>query len=175
MKLTDEQVKNILDIWNATTWEGIDMGTAEGDYQRTISLIKENGPNHSVKANLYLPYYDYKIMLPSPIVYADDPMYKTTTKSEDIMKITVGNVPSTWRAVANIKEVIFNDPATIVYWEDGTKTVVKAHDDEFSKEHGLAMAIARKYFNGNRGSFKRTVEEAKDFSKGRGDGKAKED
>ena len=34
----------------------------------------------------------------------------------------------------NIKEVIFNDPATIVYWEDGTKTVVKCHNETFDEE-----------------------------------------
>ena len=59
-----------------------------------------------------------------------------------------------------IREVIFDDPATIVYWTDNTKTVVKTHEEEFSKEHGLAMAIARKYFQGNRTQFLETVENA---------------
>lgn len=44
-----------------------------------------------------------------------------------------------------IKDVIFNDPATIVLWQDGTKTVVKAnHGDTFDPEKGLAMAFAKK-------------------------------
>jgi hypothetical protein len=44
-----------------------------------------------------------------------------------------------------IKDVIFNDPATIVLWEDGTKTVVKTQDgDEYDPEKGLAMAISKK-------------------------------
>ena len=51
------------------------------------------------------------------------------------------------------KNVIFNDPATIVFWEDGTKTVVKCQDgDEFDPEKGLAMAIAKKAY-GNKGSY----------------------
>lgn len=51
--------------------------------------------------------------------------------------------------VPNISRVIFNDPATIVYWEDKTKTVVKCNEaDEFDEEKGLAMAIAEKYFGG---------------------------
>lgn len=29
-----------------------------------------------------------------------------------------------------IKNVIFNDPATIVFWKDGTKTVVKCQKDK---------------------------------------------
>ena len=43
-----------------------------------------------------------------------------------------------------IENVIFNDPATIVFWQDGTKTVVKAHDGVFDPEKGLAMAISKK-------------------------------
>lgn len=42
------------------------------------------------------------------------------------------------------KEVIFNDPATIVIWADGSKTVVKANDEKFDPEKGLAMAISKK-------------------------------
>lgn len=48
-----------------------------------------------------------------------------------------------------IKKVIFNDPATIVFWSDGTKTVVKCDErDEFDPEKGLAMAICKKHFGG---------------------------
>lgn len=51
------------------------------------------------------------------------------------------------------KEVIYNDPATIVFWEDGTKTIVKCQPgDTFSKELGLAMAIAKKV-HGNKGNY----------------------
>ena len=47
----------------------------------------------------------------------------------------------------NIRKVIFNDPATIVFWLDGTKTIVKKADDEsWDPEKGLAMAIIKKYF-----------------------------
>lgn len=61
-----------------------------------------------------------------------------------------------WRyrkAMSKIKNVIFNDPATIVFWSDGTKTVVKCgKDDTFDPEKGLAMAIS-KYFFDNAGYF----------------------
>lgn len=71
-----------------------------------------------------------------------------------------------WHFMPGINRIIFNDPATIVYWADGTKTVVKTHDEEFSEEHGLAMAFAKKvletsYGNKNpRAGFKRLVREA---------------
>ena len=51
-----------------------------------------------------------------------------------------------------IKNVIFNAPATIVFWMDGTKTVVKAVNEDFDPEKGLAMAIAKKAF-GNNGNY----------------------
>lgn len=54
-----------------------------------------------------------------------------------------------------IKNVIFNDPATIVFWNDGTKTVVKAEDEDFDPEKGLAMAISKKFL-GNQGNYYET-------------------
>lgn len=56
-----------------------------------------------------------------------------------------------------IKKVIFNGPATVVYWGDGTKTVVKcSKDDEFDPEKGLAMAIAKKFF-GNENGYSKNI------------------
>lgn len=52
-----------------------------------------------------------------------------------------------------IKNVIFNDPATIVLWNDGTKTVVKrGKNDTYDPEKGLAMAISKKTL-GNNGNY----------------------
>ena len=55
--------------------------------------------------------------------------------------------------VPSIKQVIFHDPATIVYWADGTRTVVKCQDgDIYDPEKGLAMAIYKKAL-GNKGNY----------------------
>ena len=52
-----------------------------------------------------------------------------------------------------IKKVIFNDPATIIFWEDGSKTVVKCQPgDKYDKMTGFAMACA-KYMFGNEGNY----------------------
>lgn len=52
-----------------------------------------------------------------------------------------------------ITKVIFNDPATIVFWSDNTKTVVECGDyDIFDEEKGLAMAICKKAM-GNKGNY----------------------
>lgn len=69
------------------------------------------------------------------------------------------------KSLFNIKNVIFSPPATIVYWADGTKTVVKAQGTEqYDPEKGLAMAIAKRAF-GNQGNyyevFKKWVKEEK--------------
>lgn len=56
-----------------------------------------------------------------------------------------------------IKNVIFNDPATIVYWKDGTKTVVKVQEgDVFDPEKGLAMAFFKK-MHGNTGNYNNII------------------
>lgn len=47
--------------------------------------------------------------------------------------------------IPRIKKVIFNPPATIVLWKDGTKTVVKCMEgDSFSEWTGLSLCICKK-------------------------------
>lgn len=50
-------------------------------------------------------------------------------------------------AVPFVNEIIFNPPATIVKWVDGTKTVVKCSDnDRFDRYLGFAAAVLKKMF-----------------------------
>lgn len=57
------------------------------------------------------------------------------------------------KAQPTIRDVIFNPPATIVFWSDDTKTVVKCQEgDTYDPEKGLAMAIVKKTF-GNQGNY----------------------
>ena len=45
-----------------------------------------------------------------------------------------------------IKKVVFNHPATIVFWADGSKTVVKTSpNDKFDREKGILWAYYLKY------------------------------
>ena len=51
-----------------------------------------------------------------------------------------------------IERVLFNKPATIVFWADGTKTVVKCRKgDKWDAEKGLAMACAKKLLGNDDG------------------------
>lgn len=72
------------------------------------------------------------------------------------------------KKMANIKyvhidHVIFDGPATIVFWSDGTKTVVKCMDgDEFAYDVGIAMATLKKMLGDNYGGYKHDVRKAID-------------
>jgi len=60
------------------------------------------------------------------------------------------------------EKIIFqSNHATIVYWNDGTKTVVKRadEDDKFIPEVGFAMALVKRIY-GNRSEVLRWIENA---------------
>lgn len=49
------------------------------------------------------------------------------------------------KANGGVKKIIFNYPATIVYWNDGDKTVVKCHEDDiWNRWAGFALAVCKK-------------------------------
>jgi hypothetical protein len=52
------------------------------------------------------------------------------------------------------KKIILNDPATIIFWSDGTKTVVKKNskDRKFDPEKGIALCYMKKAL-GNKGNY----------------------
>ena len=51
-----------------------------------------------------------------------------------------------------IRKVKFNPPATIVFWTDDTKTVVKCKGEDYDPEKGLAMCICKKVL-GDKGNY----------------------
>ena len=60
-------------------------------------------------------------------------------------------------AKLEVEKVIFNDNATIVYFSDGVKTVVKRQgEDACSKEVGLMAAFSKKLF-GNDNTFNKII------------------
>lgn len=62
------------------------------------------------------------------------------------------------KTMPNIKQVIFQNALTIVVWADGERTIVKCSEEEFDKEKGLAMAIAKRFIDRNK--FKKLIENA---------------
>lgn len=68
----------------------------------------------------------------------------TTTKNPDIKP--------------TIKRVMFNPPATIIFWSDDTKTVVKCQEgDTYNPETGFALAYLKKLL-GNDNTFNKEID-----------------
>ena len=76
---------------------------------------------------------------------------KEELRKEILSKMATINVAETKSFYSlNVSKIIFNPPATIVFWEDGTKTVVKcAAEDEFSEYYGFLAALGKKVYENN--------------------------
>lgn len=80
-----------------------------------------------------------------------------TLNTGELSKVLKETINSRYGTKSNsvlfIRKVIFNKPATIIFWSDDTKTVVKCGaDDTYDPEKGMAMAIAKRAF-GNNGNY----------------------
>lgn len=91
-------------------------------------------------------YFKVDFLKQHPVVAADNIIWEMDKILADKAKKELNSRYGVDKIrVPFIKQVIFHDPATIVYWTDGTRTVVKCHDgDIYDPEKGLAMAISKK-------------------------------
>ena len=121
---------------NSTQFMDIDVAYIDSDRPNVITLKMKD--DNTMKKQLNSIFG-----LNSIARYCDSDITAT--------RITYNNMHKNTQ-ISLIKNVIFNDPATIVFWNDGTKTVVKAENEEFDPEKGLAMAISKKLF-GNKGYY----------------------
>lgn len=81
-----------------------------------------------------------------------DPKYAYLIKENADLQSRLYDALYNKKAVA-IKNVIFNNPVTVVIWSDDTKTIVRAQGDEpYDREKGLAMAIVKRVY-GNKGNY----------------------
>lgn len=137
-----EQVKRLFDIY------GTAIETNRCDNAYTIYLRRKNKC-----VNFIITDCMSYIQLVSEIYERAADLYKKTSYdlSSNLSgysyreKVVVTPVNLYPVRSPKIKKVIFNNPATIVFWSDGTKTVVKADNEAFDKEKGLAMAISKKF------------------------------
>ena len=56
------------------------------------------------------------------------------------------------KAAELVDKVLVHGVALIVFWKDGSKTVVKCTNEEFDLEKGVAMALIKRMF-GNKGNY----------------------
>ena len=120
---------------------------AVNNYYKNIKGEKENSNmKHATTIDTYVCVGDKK--------YNIDSMTSRITSRNEYQEISACTHLSPYNEFNPYEpeKVIFNDPATIVFWKDGTKTVVKAVYEPFDKEKGLAMAIAKKAL-GNKGEY----------------------
>lgn len=102
-----------------------------------------------VKKILYYPHNASKIYLIRDC--ADDRQLEYCEKMHlNDLKRRLNSIYGLSSYKPEIINVIFNNPATIVFWSDGKKTVVKAEGEPFDPEKGLAMAIVKKLFGTNK-------------------------
>lgn len=106
--------------------------------------------NSAVRLSKYIP--EVKTALNS--IYGTDYISSVEALAEDMERFNIcppigKKYVQKSEMLDKIKNVIFNKPATIVFWADGTKTVVKCEHEEFDPEKGLAMAIVKKVMADN--------------------------
>ena len=119
----------------------VNIGTS---YTRTDALTAFRNYNNTSR---WPTFYDHDDEWKDPYHIAD--LITKVSQTEVVTENLKNGEIEVKRVLENetqkIKKVIFSDPATIVLWEDGTKTVVKTQKgDAYDPEKGLAMACMRK-------------------------------
>ena len=124
------------------TYEMMGFGIERNENRMRINEIDVLFTDDLIVEKEY-PLYRIELVYKKPIlhhIYANNNLFFSPSE------ININNIPE-------VKKVIFNDPATIVYWKDGTKTIVKCQKgDNFDSEKGFAMAFLKKCW-GNKGNF----------------------
>ena len=65
--------------------------------------------------------------------------------TKEIVKTLFGDNGDNNSEELDFEDIIINPPATIVKWDDGTKTVVKCqNDEEYDAEKGIALCFMKK-------------------------------
>ena len=131
-------------------WVIVDVGLWDGNVEGLMRAIydacgfMEPHLYHDVKRDLE------EIKKRYPLGTRDNMAYRTLVHSDLFF--------------AGIEKVIFDKPATIVYWSDGSKTVVVCQEgDIYDEEKGLAMCVAKKALGNNYavgGKFKKALKTA---------------
>lgn len=93
----------------------------------------------------YMPYVPYKKEPLNSLDYAKGYSDGYSKGYYQARSLALSNFTTT-----RVKRIIYNNPATIVFWADGTKTVVKcAKGEKFNKYHGFCAALAKHIYENN--------------------------
>lgn len=124
----------------------------------TTALLREEG---DISGGFIEPLEALELVEPDTGICEKEELRKEILSNmkfpRDIADYCVNDVLMTMKAAEtknfyslNVSKIIFNPPATIVFWEDGTKTVVEcAAEDEFSEYYGFLAALGKKVYENN--------------------------
>lgn len=93
----------------------------------------------------------------------NDSTIATIKTPVDYTNICAGRIVAekkeTWEPY--IEKVIFNPPATIVFWKSGGKTIVKCNEpDQYDKAKGVALCYMKKALGNKSGPFNNMLRKA---------------
>lgn len=145
-------------------------------YDVYTSDIERHSPSVAYKASSRYSYdrlinyaSSYSYDIPEELKKWREEVFKTRYLADWVATpIEIKKEKNAMPKIPEIKNVYFNDPCTVVIWEDKTKTIVRCSENDFyDPEKGLAMAIIKK-ISGNDNSFhkifKKWVPEEESFS-----------
>ena len=147
----------------------VTVDTSNTDIRKETELLELLSKSRLVKTDynacskrkdgLRAACYVNESIIPKTLMEMDGSCGKTNISREEAKEVMRRFVKDIYGLQApalinrlEIEKVIFNNPATIVFWSDGSKTVVKCANEEFDKEKGLAMAICKRVL-GNKGNY----------------------
>lgn len=135
----------------------------EKNWDNIVKALRDTGANIEIEPTMTVAVVDTGgTGLTTKLTNTCSPAPTTSTKEyvDSLCRVPSTNKktatpPKRDKKVMNgrIQNVIFNAPATIVFWTDGSKTVVKCENEEYDPEKGLAMAIVKKWFGNNCGYY----------------------
>ena len=138
-----------------------DLNNVEDVYNSSINYLREQGMvkypvyittvnSHNLQNSVYDKFHEnpgftqrFEI---DEIRFYDSPEWRKVR--EQILKLSRVCKKEKEMKV-KIEKVYFNAPYTIVIWSDKTKTMVKAENEAYDEEKGLAMAICKKFLGTN--------------------------
>lgn len=114
-----------------------------------LFMTKERNNNMPPFSNLTVNPYTFTISSSDlRNINFSGSLEKETTKESE--KKSEAKAPHYVPYAYKVKRIIYNDPATIVFWNDGTKTVVKRGENEkFNKYTAFCAALAKKMYGNN--------------------------
>lgn len=156
-KMMDERIRDAIlrPVTKQKVWVTTSSSVKDDEFVKKVKEAVESlsGDKESTIKTFYAPE-NWEIHHPLIWKHHPDIAFGKVTnieKSKEGTKVTITKNPE---YQFKIKRVLFNNPATIVFWADGDKTVVKCQNNEpYDPEKGLAMAISKKALGNDRGYY----------------------